>query len=261
MTLLACLAATAALALSAAPVTAGERAPVEWSKLPDPSAQEFEDPYRDLAPEQMSDLMSLVRLREGPGGEGPTTEGSRQVAARTAELEAALQEAGVDVEWLLSQRWVVAERRHQAAISVNRSLDGQSAEIAGFLILAPPNESGEASAYLLPDRGVCNHLPPPPPNQLVRLLLQDVPEIAGSCVPAVVGGILRAEESRHEVIVIDHSLPMWSAWTLEAEEVRAVASSTSDGASPRKPWEPSRQLSGRSTSNYESLGRASQLKK
>ena len=84
-------------------------------------------------------------------------------------------------------------------------------EIAGFLILAPPTDSGEASAYLLPDRGVCNHLPPPPPNQLVRLLMKNAPETGGSCVPAAVRGTLRAEETRYEVIVIDHSLPMWSA--------------------------------------------------
>ena len=228
MTLLACLAATAVLALSSAPGHAGERAPVEWSKLPDPSAQEFEDPYRDLAPEQMSDLMSLVRLRERLGGEGLTTEESSRIVARAAELEAALQEAGVDVEWLQAQRWVVAERRRQAALAANPALDGQSAEMAGFLILAPPTESGEASAYLLPDRGVCNHLPPPPPNQLVRLVMKDVPKTGGSCVPAVVRGTLRAQETRYEVTVIDHSLPMWSAWTLETEAVRAVGSSTSD---------------------------------
>ena len=95
-------------------------------------------------------------------------------------------------------------------------------EIAGFLILAPPTDSGEASAYLLPDRGVCNHLPPPPPNQLVRLLMKNAPETGGSCVPAVVRGKLRAEESRHEVIVIDHELPMWSVWTLETDDIRVV---------------------------------------
>ena len=101
-------------------------------------------------------------------------------------------------------------------------------EIAGFLILAPPTDSGEASAYLLPDRGVCNHLPPPPPNQLVRLLMKNAPETGGSCVPAAVRGTLRAEETRYEVIVIDHSLPMWSAWTLEADDVRAVGPYESD---------------------------------
>jgi hypothetical protein len=228
MTKSAFFAATAALAIAAAPGIAAEATPVEWSQLPDPAAQEFEDPYRDLAPQQMSDLMSLVRLREELGVEGLAIEERRQLEGRSEKLEAALQAGGIDVEWLLSQRWVVADRRRQAAVGSNGALDGQAVEIAGFLILAPPTDSGEASAYLLPDRGVCNHLPPPPPNQLVRLLMKNAPETGGSCVPAAVRGTLRAEETRYEVIVIDHSLPMWSAWTLEADDVRAVGPYESD---------------------------------
>jgi hypothetical protein len=222
MTHLACLAAAAALAMAAAPVIVEEITRIQWSQLPDPSAQEFEDPYRDLTPKLMSDLISLARLRERAGGEGLTTEESRKTVAQTAELEATLQEAGVDVEWLLSQRWVVAERRQQAAVAANPTLDGQSAEIAGFLIPAPPTESGEASAYLLPDRGICHHLPPPPPNQLVRLVMKDVPKTGGACFPVVARGTLRARETRYEVTVIEHTLPMWSAWTLETEAVRTV---------------------------------------
>jgi hypothetical protein len=228
MTHLALFAAAAALAIAAAPGIAGETTPIEWSQLPDESAQEFEDPYRDLAPEQMSNLMSLVRLREELATDTLTTEERGQLEAQAAKLETALQAGGIDVEWLLSQRWVVADRRRLAAVATNAALDGQSVEIAGFLILAPPTDSGEASAYLLPDRGVCNHLPPPPPNQLVRLLMKNAPETGGSCVPAAVRGTLRAEETRYEVIVIDHSLPMWSAWTLEADDVRAVGPYESD---------------------------------
>jgi hypothetical protein len=222
MTKSAFFAATAAFVIAAAPGIAGETTPVDWSQLPDESAQEFEDPYRDLAPQQMSDLMSLVRLREQLGDEGLTIDERGQLEARAAEFEAALAADGIDAEWLLSQRWVVADRRREAAVATNAALDGQSVEIAGFLIPAPPADSGEQIAYLLPDRGVCNHLPPPPPNQLVRLLMEELLKAGGSCVPAVVRGTLRAEETRHEVIVIDHSLPMWSAWTIETEDVRVA---------------------------------------
>ena len=222
MTHFACLAATAVFVIGTAPAIAGEATPIEWSQLPDRSAQAFEDPYRDLAPEQMSDLMSLVRLREQLGVDAMSVEERIRLEARIAKLEAALQADGIDVEWLLSQRWVVADRRRQAAVATNAALDGQSVEIAGFLILAPPKDNGEASAYLLPDRGVCNHLPPPPPNQLVRVLLKEVSETGGSCVPVVVRGTLRASETRSEVVVIDHSLPMWSGWALETEDVRVV---------------------------------------
>ena len=169
-----------------------------------------------------------MRLREQLSADSIPVEERRQLEARNTELEAALQAVGIDVEWLLSQRWVVADRRRHAAVATNAALDGQLVEIAGFLILAPPTDSGEASAYLLPDRGVCNHLPPPPANQLVRLLMKDLPETGGSCVPAVIQGTLRAEETRYEVVVIDHSLPMWSAWTLETNEVSVVDSYQSD---------------------------------
>jgi len=223
------LAALAVLAVTAAPVIADTMVPVDWSQLPDPSAQKFEDPYRDLAPEQMENLMALVRLSEALKVDGRTDGDRRQLETRMAELKGRLQAVGVDDEWLLSQRWAVAERRMQAAVAVNGKLDGQLVEIAGYLIPGPPIDSGEASAYLLPNRDVCNHLPPPAPNQLVRLLIKDVPEAGFSCVPATVQGTLRAKDERHEVIVIDHSLPMWSAWTLETEALRTVGSSAANG--------------------------------
>ena len=229
---IALLAATAALANSLI-VIAGETMAVPWSRLPDPAVQEFEDPYRDLAPELMSDLMSLVRSHEGLEAEGLTVEERGKLEAKRSEHEAELRAAGIDVEWLLAQRWVVADRRRLAAVAVNGALDGQTVEMAGFLILGPRTDGGEASAYLLQDRGVCNHLPPPPPNQLVRLLINEVPETRGSCVPAVVRGTLRAEETRHEVIVIDHSLPMWSAWTIATDDVQIVGPSESDEQTSR----------------------------
>ena len=222
-----------ALAITATPASSEDTTSIEWSQLPDPSAQNFDDPYRDLAPEQMSDLMLLVRLRNELGVEELATEERGQLEARKSELEAALRADGIDIEWLLAQRWVVAERRRLAAVATNDALDGQAVEIAGFLILAPPTEKGEQTAYLLPDRGVCNHLPPPPPNQLVRLQMKDIPEIIGPCVPAVARGTLRTEETQHEVVVIEHSVEMWSAWTLQADAVRAMDSSRSDKASQR----------------------------
>ena len=228
MTRPAFFAATAALLFTAAPLLAGEATSIEWSQLPDPSAQEFEDPYRDLAPQQMSDVMSLVRLREQLGADAMSVEERTQLEARITRLEAALQAGGIDVEWLLSQRWVVADRRRQAAVATNAALDGQSVEIAGFLMPAPPEDSGEVTAYLMPDRSVCMHLPPPPPNQLVRLVIETAPDIEGSCMPVVVWGTLKAQESRHEVFMIDHSVPMWSAWTLETDDVRMADRSMSD---------------------------------
>jgi hypothetical protein len=163
--------------------------------------------------------MSLVRLRQDLENDALPAEEHRDLQARATGLEAKLRAADIDVEWLLSQRWVVADRRRQAAVAVDSALDGQLVEIAGFLIPAPPTDNSAASAYLLPDRGVCSHLPPPPPNQLVRLDLASAPEIDIFCAPAMVRGRLRVEESRLEAFVIDDAVPMWSSWALKVEKI------------------------------------------
>lgn len=227
------LAAATMLAIASTGAIAEAFVPADWKQLLDASAQQFDDPYRDLAPRQMSDLMSLVRLRNALGGEALGIEEREQLEVRAVELERALRAAGIDVEWLLSQRWAVANRRRQAAVAVNRSLDGQSVEIAGFLVSSPPVDSGLVTSYLMPDRSVCNHLPPPQPNQLLRLAVKDVPETVGFCTPVVVRGTLLAKDTRHEVFVIDDSVSMWSAWTLETEAVRFMSSSTPDKTSLR----------------------------
>jgi hypothetical protein len=94
MTKSAFFAATAAFVIAAAPGIAGETTPIEWSQLADQSAQEFEDPYRDLAPEQMSDLMSLVRLREELGVEGLAIEERRQLEAGRKNSRPPCRQAG-----------------------------------------------------------------------------------------------------------------------------------------------------------------------
>ena len=203
--------------------------PVDWTMLADPEAQQFEDPYRDLSQSQFESLMSLARLQIAMGGELAEAERAA-ISERASELSQNLQAQGLDPEWILAQREAVAERRQRAALSTNPDLDGESIELTGYLLVASDVEDGAMAtvAYLLPDRSVCNHLPPPQPNQLVRLLIKNVPETGGYCVPAVIQGTFHAEETRHEVVVIDHSLSMWSAWTLETDAIQTADSSKSE---------------------------------
>jgi hypothetical protein len=168
--------------------------PVDWSMLADPEAQQFEDPYRDLTQSQFESLMALARLQIALGGE--LAEGELATMNELAsELSQNLQAQGLDPEWILAQRELVAERRQRAALSTNPNLDGESVELTGYLLVAPDIEDGALVAYLLPDRGVCMHLPPPVPNRLVRLDIDKFPDPLGPCIPAAVRGRLSANES------------------------------------------------------------------
>lgn len=197
--------------------------PVDWSMLPDPEAQQFEDPYRDLSQSQFESLMALARLQLALGGELTETERAA-TSERASELSQNLQAQGLDPEWILAQRELVAERRQRAALSTNPKLDGESIELTGYLLVAPDMENGETVAYLLPDRGVCMHLPPPVPNQLVRLAIDKLPEPLGPCISAAVRGRLTANETTATVPVIDDTAHLWSSWRLDVSE--AITSGT-----------------------------------
>ena len=197
--------------------------PVDWSMLADPKAQEFEDPYRDLSQPQFESLMALAQLQAALSGD--LADDERTVLdERASELSQGLQAEGLDPEWILSQREAVAERRQRAALSTNSDLDGESVELTGYLLVAPDMEDGAMVAYLLPDRGVCMHLPPPVPNQLIRLDLDMLPEPLGPCISAAVRGRLSVDETAATIAVIDDTALLWSSWRLDVSE--AVTSGT-----------------------------------
>ncbi len=197
--------------------------PVDWPMLADPKAQEFEDPYRDLSQPQFESLMALAQLQAALSGDLADDERT-VLEERASELSQGLQAEGLDPEWILSQREAVAERRQRAALSTNSDLDGESVELTGYLLVAPDMEDGAMVAYLLPDRGVCMHLPPPVPNQLIRLDLDMLPEPLGPCISAAVRGRLSVDETAATIAVIDDTALLWSSWRLDVSE--AVTSGT-----------------------------------
>ncbi|MEL6208332.1 MAG: DUF3299 domain-containing protein [Pseudomonadota bacterium] len=227
-------AAVTVASLAVSMVRAGEPAVLKWSNLVDEAAQQFEDPYRDLALAELSDLVSIVRLQDRLEAGDLDKQARPRVEARIAQKRGALEAAGIDIEWLLEQRWVVAERRERAAMAANPDLDGQVVQIGGYLIPAPPSEDGQETAYLVPERGMCSHTPPPPPNQLLRLIVDEEPQTSWLYAATVVRGTLRMKETRRDMIVVDGLVPMRSSWTLETEALEFVGRLRAPGAATTK---------------------------
>ena len=204
--------------------------PVDWPQLANPAAQQFEDPYRDLTPSQFQSLMSLARLQVALGAANPEVD-QAELESRASQLSGELQEQGLDPQWILSQREVVAERRQQAAVSTNAALEDQPVEMTGYLLVAPDVE-GLKVAYLLPNRGVCMHLPPPAPNQLIRLDIEKLPEPLGACIATAVRGRLSTEENRATVPVFDDTVALWGRWRMAVSEAVTSGGFTSEQDTP-----------------------------
>ena len=149
----------------------------------------------------------------------------RQEAERDmSDARLILEADGVDVDGLLAQRWIIADKREAAAVSANPALDGQEVTLAGFAIAAPPDPDGTNVIYLVSMPGLCSHLPPPPPNQLVRVRIQGdwMPDRLHA--PVQLTGRLDISWSERMMHVVDGLVPMRASYAMEAVAVDPSAS-------------------------------------
>jgi uncharacterized protein len=203
---------------------------VEWPDLIDQSTQVFDDPYRDMSSDQIRDLITVVRLRD-------VVQKNPSNANAHAQLEATetlLQQAGFDIDWLIDQRWVVAERRTQAALAGNPDIDGQTVALAGFAIPAPPDSDGTPVAYLVPERGMCSHKPPPQPNQMIRVRLTTGWTPQSLHEPVRLTGVLVIDPTERMMQVVDGPQAMRATFRMDAQRVETLADMRADNNSAKQ---------------------------
>ena len=192
---------------------------IGWNDLIDEAAQTFEDPYRDLTPDQFQALQTFVYTQRDLGAPSLTAEKRGELETELEDAEAALTADGIDVDWLIAQRWAVAERRERAASAGNPAVDGQTVTLGGFAIAGPPDEDGTDVIYLVPERGMCSHMPPPPPNQMLRVRLTGAWRPSFVHEPVQITGRLTIDPSEQVFRVVDGPVAMKATFRMQAEEV------------------------------------------
>ena len=212
------------IVLAASSASAGEVAHLDWSQLIDQSAQDYDDPYRDLSTEQLVSLVTVAQLRE-KAEQGKSID-KEQLSRKTASLTA----EGIDVDDLIANRWIVADRRERAATSGNKAVDGREVILSGFVIAGPADADGMATAYLVPERGMCSHMPPPKPNQMVRLRLPGNWQPRAMYQPVQVSGLLSIEPTTHTVQVVDGPVPMHATYSMDVSTIETSGLPQADEA-------------------------------
>lgn len=152
----------------ALPVTASQVRELNWDDLvPD---IRFDDPFEALDREKLGYLGFVAQIRNMLAA---GKEVSQETIDETAEIEKELIKDGIDIDGLLARRYEIRELRKKKASAVVPELDGTSIKMPGFVL--PLEYSGlKVTEFLLvPWVGACIHTPPPPPNQIVHVLLDE----------------------------------------------------------------------------------------
>lgn len=193
-----------------------------WSELIDPAAQNFDDPYRDINYDHLQAVATVAQLRARLTQEDLTEDARTQTETHLAETETTLSAAGIDADWLIKQRWVVAELRERAARAGNPAVDGAVVTLAGFAIPAPADEKGTPMAYLVPERGMCAHMPPPPPNQMIRMRMPAIWKPRMMHEPLQVTGRLTIDPSETQVMIVDGFVPMRATFVMQVQDLQTL---------------------------------------
>jgi hypothetical protein len=194
----------------------------QWDTLIDPEAQDYKDPFLDLSYEAIDDLVTIVRSTASLEDPGLSDADRATATQKLNEARARLAAEGHDADWLISQRWVVAERRKAAATATNPKISGAQVTLGGFAIPAPPAEDGTPIVYLVPERGMCSHVPPPNPNQMIRAKLNVDWSPSKLHQPVKLSGRLLSEETNESFHIVDGIVPMRSSFVMDVVEVETM---------------------------------------
>ncbi len=208
---------------------------ITWENLIDQAAHDYDDPFAGLDFDQLDDLRVVVRETARLANGAVAGDDRLASEQKLADARSRLEQGGIDPDWLIGQRWIVAEKRKRAATAVNAKLDGETVTLGGFAIPAPPADDGTRVVYLVPERGMCSHTPPPNSNQMIRARLTGDWSPATIHEPVRLTGKLIAKETQHSFRIVDGEVPMRSSFVMEVTEVQPMQAFHS-GAQQTNEW-------------------------
>ncbi|WP_306142211.1 DUF3299 domain-containing protein [Roseibium sp. MMSF_3412] len=193
---------------------------VNWQDLIDPVAADFDDPFAALGLAELRSLGTVLRLRKMLADPGLSSDARPEIAARLDREEAKLAVSGVDTDGLLSRRQEIGRKRAEAVMSGNPDLDGRSISIPGYVIPVPDTQTTTSNGgYLVPERGMCSHMPAPDPNQMIRYTLETDWTADSLYEPVELVGTLSIRPSRQEITLIDGQVEMIAVFDMQVTAV------------------------------------------
>lgn len=186
-----------------------------WDDLV-PASAAFDDPFAALSPDHLYLLATVASYRDAEAA-------GREVTASTIEEAkdalAELQAEGIDVDGLLARRGEISEKRRQHALSTNNELEGELIRMPGYVLPLEYDGQKVTEFLLVPFVGACIHTPPPPPNQIIHVKVENGFQSRGMFEPVWVNGVLKAEQTSPNLSFVDGSAEIPVAYTLTAEQV------------------------------------------
>jgi hypothetical protein len=196
---------------------AGDARDLGWEDLV-PAGSTFDDPFAALEQDQLYNLSVVARYRQQLAS-GQAVSDSFEAEADRAE--AGLEQAGIDIDGLLARRAEITEKRRALARATNTELDGATVRMPGYMLPLEFEGKGVTEFLLVPWVGACIHTPPPPPNQIVHVTLDEGKAFDSSTgfEPVWIEGEMQTRKSTQNLYLTDGSSDIDIGYRLQAKLV------------------------------------------
>lgn len=209
MTMFARLVLMIALAIPPGLAWASDPQEISWSTLAPPAAV-IENPFENLADDQMDTLRQILRLKARA-----ERSDDAQASADAHALREQLEEDGLDVDGLFAARLAIMEQRQAAASGVNEDIVGVSVRLPGYVLPLELKGRKAVEFLLVPTVGACIHTPPPPANQVVHVVYPEGIEVNGLFTPVWITGTMVAQSSVQDVGYVDGQAPVSVSYSMQ----------------------------------------------
>jgi len=184
---------------------------LDWKDLI-PADLSADDPYKGLNQEQRGVASWIITLFENlPERTQETEEIFEMVDQGIVELQA----AGIDINTIIKRRKVLHT-------SVVNELNGQNISIGGYLLPLEMSGSIVTEFLLVPYLGACIHSPPPPPNQIVHVTIDEKNGYKSKALfdPVMVTGMISIKSLVKDLYLVDGSSSISIGYIMQARRVK-----------------------------------------
>ncbi len=137
-------------------------------------------------------------------------------------LEENLSDRYPDVVRLWREMSALRVQLDELGTTTNAPLNGSRVRLSGYLLPLDLSD-GEITEFLLvPFVGACIHVPPPPPNQIVHVSVEDAFTSDSLYAPVTVTGLLASGAGQVDLFLVDGTASVDLGYSMAAEAVVPV---------------------------------------
>ena len=208
---------TALLSLSGMHASAEGAREVTWDDLV-PAELDFDDPFEKLTEDQLYNLAVVARYREQKESKAKSPDFTE---ADYNEAISNLKDEKIDIDGLIARRGEITEKRRLRGQTANAELYGKNIRLPGYLLPLEFKEKKVTEFLLVPWVGACIHTPPPPPNQIVHVKLEEGFDLGDDIfTPVWVNGVMKTEKNNPELSFVDGKQNIDVSYVMQAEGVK-----------------------------------------